>query len=192
MARLSRAARKAVTREALIDAAARVIQREGFRVSLDEIAAEAGLTKGAIYANFENREALIREVAERIAAGPRLPMPFDERPLSDRLEEFGHRVSEAVDRDPAAFIRGLDYFLTVLENPALRADVAARKKTELGREALRERELPLPPKQYEAVQNAVGMGLALYRLMYGPEVAPASLFAWVYRRLAGDPSDIRS
>jgi len=43
----------------LVDAAAAVIAEKGFqRASLDEIAARAGMTKGAIYSNFETKQHL--------------------------------------------------------------------------------------------------------------------------------------
>ena len=43
----------------LVEAAAAVIAEKGFqRASLDEIAARAGMTKGAIYSNFETKEHL--------------------------------------------------------------------------------------------------------------------------------------
>jgi AcrR family transcriptional regulator len=53
----SRKRRETVKR--LIDAADAVIGEKGFqRASLDEIAARAGMTKGAIYSNFESKEHL--------------------------------------------------------------------------------------------------------------------------------------
>jgi AcrR family transcriptional regulator len=53
----SRKRRQTVKR--LIESAAAVIAEKGFqRASLDEIAARAGMTKGAIYSNFETKEHL--------------------------------------------------------------------------------------------------------------------------------------
>jgi AcrR family transcriptional regulator len=47
------------TTSRLVEAAAAVIAEKGFqRASLDEIAARAGMTKGAIYSNFESKEHL--------------------------------------------------------------------------------------------------------------------------------------
>jgi len=54
--RLSRQERKAQTRERLLDAAAQVFAQRGFEAaSLDEVAAAAGYTKGAVYSNFAAR-----------------------------------------------------------------------------------------------------------------------------------------
>ncbi|HTX48214.1 MAG TPA: helix-turn-helix domain-containing protein [Caulobacteraceae bacterium] len=55
----------------LIDAAAEVVAEKGFqRASLEEIAARAGLTTGAIYSNFEGKDDLFWAVlgSRRIAA----------------------------------------------------------------------------------------------------------------------------
>ncbi len=57
--RLTRPESKARTREALISAARRVFAAEGYSgASLDKIAAEAGYTKGAVYAHFASKEEL--------------------------------------------------------------------------------------------------------------------------------------
>ena len=61
--RLNRAQKQAVTRERLLAAAERVIDRNGFGgASIDQISAEAGYSKGAIYSNFEGKEAVFLEL----------------------------------------------------------------------------------------------------------------------------------
>src|SRR2546423_644283 len=57
--RLPRAERKERTKSELIEAARTVFLRRGFHgASLDEIAEEAGYTKGAVYSNFEGKDEL--------------------------------------------------------------------------------------------------------------------------------------
>jgi AcrR family transcriptional regulator len=57
--RLTRKEQQAQTRACLLEAAARVVTRRGLHgASLEQVAAEAGYTKGAIYANFKSREEL--------------------------------------------------------------------------------------------------------------------------------------
>jgi AcrR family transcriptional regulator len=59
MTRLTRKEQQAQTRATLLEAAARVVTRRGLHgASLEQVAAEAGYTKGAIYANFKSREEL--------------------------------------------------------------------------------------------------------------------------------------
>jgi AcrR family transcriptional regulator len=56
------------TRDRLIDAAVRLLSRPGSGlISIEAIAAEAGLTKGAIYHYFTDRAELLRAVAHRVS-----------------------------------------------------------------------------------------------------------------------------
>ena len=60
-----------VTRELILDAAERVFHLRGVsRTSLQEIAKDAGLTRGAIYWHFENKGELFHAMMERVT----LPM----------------------------------------------------------------------------------------------------------------------
>jgi AcrR family transcriptional regulator len=53
------------TRERLVEAAADVIAEEGYdRAGVQEIARRAGLTNGAIYANFRDKSELLAEAVE--------------------------------------------------------------------------------------------------------------------------------
>jgi AcrR family transcriptional regulator len=57
--RLSRKQQQARTRSSLMRSAARVFARRGLRqATIDEVAADAGFTKGAFYANFSSKEEL--------------------------------------------------------------------------------------------------------------------------------------
>ena len=54
--RLTRAERKELTRELLLDAAIEVFAQRGYHgASLEDVAAAAGFTKGAVYSNFETQ-----------------------------------------------------------------------------------------------------------------------------------------
>ena len=65
-----RGERRLITRAQLLDAAERVFARHGYQgASIDAIAAEAGYSHGAIYANFDGKEDLFLVlVEERIDA----------------------------------------------------------------------------------------------------------------------------
>jgi AcrR family transcriptional regulator len=64
--RPSRAERREQTRLELLDAAKRVFLRRGFHgASLDEIADEAGYTKGAVYSNFAGKDDLFLALLAR-------------------------------------------------------------------------------------------------------------------------------
>ena len=84
------------TREALIDAAQRVFRREGVsRTSLAEIAAEAGVTRGAIYWHFRDKAELVDAMCERTV----LPLDAAMSRLADaaRNDPLGTARSLAVD-----------------------------------------------------------------------------------------------
>jgi len=66
---LTRKERQAQTRRELIHAAARVFARRGYhRATIEEIAAEAGMTSGAIYSNFAGKEELFLAIADEQVA----------------------------------------------------------------------------------------------------------------------------
>ena len=62
------------TRRRILDAAARLFRRHGFQgVGIDEIMAEAGLTRGGFYAHFRSKEdLLVRVLAEELEFATRL------------------------------------------------------------------------------------------------------------------------
>lgn len=63
---LTRADRRARTREELVEAANRLFTKNGFHAtSVDAVADDAGYTKGAVYSNFESKEDLFFAVYER-------------------------------------------------------------------------------------------------------------------------------
>lgn len=62
---MSRKEKQAETRRQLIDAAERVFLRSGLQgSSVEEIAAEAGFTRGAFYSNFKSKEELFVELLQ--------------------------------------------------------------------------------------------------------------------------------
>lgn len=68
--RLSQAQKRERTRQELLDAAARVFARDGFyEATLDEVAEDAGLSKGALTYNWKSKEDLFLELLDaRLAA----------------------------------------------------------------------------------------------------------------------------
>jgi len=67
VARMSRADRQAITRREILDAARVRFLRDGYRAtSLEQIADDAGYSKGAVYSNFQNRANLCRVVLQGV------------------------------------------------------------------------------------------------------------------------------
>ncbi|WP_106477998.1 TetR/AcrR family transcriptional regulator [Phytohalomonas tamaricis] len=65
MARLSREESQALTRERLLTAARELFFKEGYATtSVERIADAAGYSKGAVYSNFEGKDAILLEVLD--------------------------------------------------------------------------------------------------------------------------------
>lgn len=79
------------TREQLIGAAETVFHRKGVaQTSLNEIALEAGLTRGAFYWHFKNKQDIFKAMLDRQMAP---------------LEQLGYIVDESDEADPLASLR---------------------------------------------------------------------------------------
>lgn len=63
--RRPRQARSRNTVDVLLEAAARVFRRQGWRATTNRIAAEAGVSVGSLYEYFPNKQALLAGLAER-------------------------------------------------------------------------------------------------------------------------------
>ena len=67
--RMTQEERRAQTRDAVLAAAGRVFAKRGFHgASLDAIAEDAGVTRGAVYYNFADKEELFLELLDRRCA----------------------------------------------------------------------------------------------------------------------------
>jgi AcrR family transcriptional regulator len=102
--RLSRKEKQAETRSRLLEAASTVFARRGLhQASIDDVAEEAGFTKGAFYANFASKEELfLAMLDERFAA--RLgelerATAGDESP-EEQARQAGTDFSRAIAADP--------------------------------------------------------------------------------------------
>jgi AcrR family transcriptional regulator len=67
MARSDRSASRTITREEIVDAAIRVIDRDGPRPSMDDIAREARITKPRLYRQFADKADVYTEIGDRMA-----------------------------------------------------------------------------------------------------------------------------
>jgi AcrR family transcriptional regulator len=64
-----KAQQSAVTHKAILDACLKLFARHGFSTtSIDDIASAAGITKGAVYWHFENKEELFQAILDEIRA----------------------------------------------------------------------------------------------------------------------------
>jgi AcrR family transcriptional regulator len=93
-------------RSELLDAADRVVRRDGPRASMNTIAAEAGITKPILYRHFGDKNGLYRALAERHTAGlleavrTALALPLERR---DRVEAVIDTYLAAIEARPQVY-----------------------------------------------------------------------------------------
>ena len=64
---LRRTERKALTRQRLIDASCRLFMEQGFeQTTIDQITAEAGVSRASFYLHFPSKEAVVRAMLEHV------------------------------------------------------------------------------------------------------------------------------
>ncbi len=101
---LPRREQQARTRSELIAAAGTVFARRGLeRASIDEIAAEAGFTKGAFYASFASKEELFLAIV-------------DEK-FTAETERLGAMLGDGADPERQAREAAVDFIRTVRADP---------------------------------------------------------------------------
>lgn len=186
--RLTRDERKARTRAELIDAAARVVGRKGYHsATVDDIAAEAGFTKGAFYSNFVSKEDVFIElVADRsrnwtIAVARAYE---GEDPLPQRLREGGQVLTRMVEEQVDWMLLTSEMLSQCVRDPPLRERLAAayedcrqiisraidRVEQDFGVQ------LPMPSDQVATLTMAMTDGFVFQRLA-DPRRLPAALLA---------------
>jgi AcrR family transcriptional regulator len=122
--------RRQQTRDYLLQAAAQVFAERGFHAaSLDQVAAAAGFTKGAVYSNFKSKEdlflALLEGAYTREAALVRETMDASEVPPEDRLGDFASLVRTEYGESPDLSGLYLEFALYARRNPEARDRLAA-------------------------------------------------------------------
>jgi AcrR family transcriptional regulator len=127
--RVTRAEAKERNRRALLDAARRIVARDGHRARLDEITEQAGLTTGAVYSLFGSKNGLLAALVtdhigryyDRIERA--VPAGLD---LQDAVEAVARQYCRIID-DPDA-LRHLSFEIslqdTALRDPDLQARLA--------------------------------------------------------------------
>jgi len=137
--RLTRAERKALTREQLVEAALRCFEAQGFAATtLEQIAEEAGVTKGAVYSNFASKEDLFLEVIGReVFDAPDVSMLGDlSRSLGERFRAFGEVNAREFQPPIETLATWLEQRAFALRNERARAasaDVVRSQMEEWGR-----------------------------------------------------------
>lgn len=177
MQRLTRVEQRARTRQLLLDAAESVFLRHGFHAtSVDEVAHEAGFSKGAVYSNFESKDELFLSLIERnldsrgLAIGDEIE---DSRPLAEQAAEAGSRFFDVFLADPSWGLLLMEYATHAARHPELRDLFAVRSRqmrgdmTKLIDEHMSALNLAtsIPTDQLATILFSLGNGLILEKLI---------------------------
>jgi AcrR family transcriptional regulator len=190
-----RSARRAETRARLLHAAAEVYASQGFGgATLDEVAAQADLTKGAVYDHFGSKENLLTALVEEYLAGAiaeQLTL-FDgdratwERPLAGS-ENWMARLHEHPDR----FRLFVELWTLAQRDEQLRLRLAGALRelhatfTNFASVSAAEGGVQPPPgaaEQFANVTLGLGVGLAILKLT-DPDTVPDALLGNVLSML---------
>ena len=188
---------QAETRSAILASAEHHFLINGYqRASLDDIAETAGYSKGAIYSNFESKEALFLAVSttrgDRVGA-PLLDALRAEGDVETKLDTFGQWLRQMSSQDNEWILVETEFALVAHRIPgmtdALRdqylrnrqsiADVIAEQAAALGIEPV------LDPDLVAEAMMALETGLALSHAI-DPQVA-SNHFLAIFRALIGVP-----
>jgi AcrR family transcriptional regulator len=170
---MSRQERKSQTREQLIDAAAVVFARRGFEAAtLDEVAAEAGYTKGAVYSNFAGKTDLMKAlVARRIdTQAAQLAGRFQGRDFASMAREMEAESTAHMELETDWVVLAVEFWLHAMRDEGTRLQMA--EQYEQARTAVADfltasgygkdgTEAPLEPREMAIVIEALGTGLSL-------------------------------
>src|SRR3954462_3816087 len=192
-ARLSRAEQQERTRESVTAAAERLFVEQGFHAtSVDQVAKQAGYTRGAVYSNFASKEDLFFAVYERRVEAflPVLQQALDA--AADVGEGLlagaaGHRALREREQDGwlAVF---LEFWTHVLRHPEHRARFASVHDRYLGPIAAalqawadeHDVGLPVEARPLTVALTVMATGLGLERLTQ-PDVIDADLAVRMHR-----------
>ena len=177
------------TRARLLQAARELIREKGYaRTTLQDVASRAGMTSGAIYGNFKNRDELFTSLSEAHWAPIRPKVKAGATFVEVMRALAAATLAALPEREKAAVGRltGMAYMLTQDELRARARDITSQSYA-FGaswlRAAIDERELPMSPDHLVRVIHALTEGLVFQRLLT-PELVPDAVFYEAFAALA--------
>ena len=187
MSRLSRKEKQAQTRSCLMRSAAKLFAQRGFRdASIDDVAEDAGFTKGAFYANFASKEELFlamldEHFARRVQEIERLVAA--DGTDAEKAMQAGADFNRMLSSDPEWQRLLFEFTAYAVRNDEFRAELVARSQALRARlsAALATRaeqlgiESTIPVDELALMIGAMARGVAAERLLEGDQV-PDELF----------------
>jgi AcrR family transcriptional regulator len=181
--------KRARTRTKLLNAALALTREKGFEnTTLQDVALRAGMTTGAIYGNFENRDELFMTLAQRQWAAIK-PVFRAGSSFAEKMQTLAEAVIAAIPERRVAAIGALTFRAYTLRHEAVR--VQFRDTLAAGydagaawmRTAVNSDELPMPPEILVRVIYALMEGLIFQRILT-PELIPDTVIHAAFAALA--------
>ncbi len=190
MARMTRTEAREATRASLIASARKHFAEVGYgAASLDQIAEDAGFTRGAIYANFDGKSGLLLAVLDR-----RLEQQLRELSRTDGdLDALDGWRRRNAKREEGLALAVREFRAVAMRDPALRGALCERERrvrsgfAEMIAEAARKRRLTLPvsPEDAASILLALGDGITEQHQL-DPDRVPMDLFNRALAALLGN------
>jgi AcrR family transcriptional regulator len=175
-------------RDELLTAALRVFARRGYRqAGVDEIAAEAGYSKGALYWHFSGKEELLLALIEERIDAPRRKMVAlleSAPPERDMSVEATREFARQLGKQREAMLLEREYWTLAIRDPELRARYVERQTELRGAfaKALEARArhlgtpgLPMPAEEVARLVMSIIGGLGVDELVEPGSVRPELL-----------------
>lgn len=180
--------KRARTRAKLIEAAAEVIGERGYdRASLEDIAARAGMTRGAVYGNFKGKEELFLAL---VAAHwkPIIPPMKHGASLKEQMRILGRTVAKEAHARQKQAAAAMAFQLYTLTHKLMRsrmtqqnAIIYRRMASELIK-VVPARDLPMQAEQFVRVLDALTTGL-LFTYFQTPDLITEEIFVSAFEAL---------
>lgn len=181
--------KRARTRAKLLDAARYLIREKGYEhTTLEEVAQRAGMTSGAIYGNFKNRDEVFIALGQTYWT-PIKPEIKPGSSFAEKMRALAEAAIAAIPERRAAAVGRLTGMAYALTHEEMRAQVrdATAKSYAAGAAWLSsvadEGGLPMPPDILVCVVHALIEGLVFQRLLT-PELVPDEAFYAAFAALA--------
>ncbi|MDF5758932.1 TetR/AcrR family transcriptional regulator [Spongiactinospora sp. TRM90649] len=185
---MTRSAAKARTRELLLAAAAQVFAEHGYAgASVDEIAAQAGYTIGALYSHFSGKDELFLTLFDLHAAGHLRDIEEIIRQCTGdpSFSALGDYLATLADNDSGRWALESEFRRHAMTRPELMTRLAQRRsagRATVGRFMAGRRSVPVQRADEDAALIiALLEGLLLQRRL-DPSSTPPELFAEALRR----------
>jgi AcrR family transcriptional regulator len=181
--------KRARTKAQLIEAAATVIGEKGFdRASLEEIAAHAGMSRGAVYGNFKGKEELFLAVIQA-RWKPIIP-PFQRgASLRENMRVLGRTVAKEARSRRRYAAAATAFQLYTLTHKSMQ-DRLTQKNAAVYKWIAKElckiipaKDLPMPAERFVCVLDTIVTGL-MFTYFQTPDLITEDVFVAAFEALA--------